>query len=141
MRFTIVSVVVNSTLAITLFPLIAERGIATAEAAAGWINTVLLFSTLLWRGHLKWEWALARRTALLLVSTGVMCAALTYALGPAGPWLTPETGLLHQVMALFVLIAVAMIVYFATAFLIGGADLGMIRRNLKRKPRTPPPQQ
>jgi putative peptidoglycan lipid II flippase len=27
-----------------------------------------------------------------------------------------------------------MIIYFATAFLIGGADLGMIRRNLNRKP-------
>lgn len=135
MRFTIVSVVVNSALAISLFPLIAERGIATAEAAAGWINTVLLFSTLLWRGHLKWEWALARRTLLLLVSTGVMCAALTYALGIASPWLTPETGLLHQVIALFALIGVAMVVYFATAFLIGGANLGMIRRNLKRRPK------
>jgi putative peptidoglycan lipid II flippase len=27
-----------------------------------------------------------------------------------------------------------MVVYFATAFLIGGANLGMIRRNLNRKP-------
>lgn len=136
MRFTMLSVAVNSGLAITLFPLIAERGIATAEAAAGWINTMLLFATLLYRGDLKWEWALARRTGLLLVATGIMCAALTYALGHAGLWLQPETSLLRQVIALFGLIGLAMVVYFASAFLIGGADLGMIRRNLKRKPKT-----
>jgi putative peptidoglycan lipid II flippase len=133
MRFTIVSVIVNSALAISLFPLIAERGIATAEATAGWINTVLLFATLVRRGHLEWEWALARRTLMLLVSTAIMCAALTYALGHASPYLSPGTGLLEQVAALLVLIGIAMIVYFGCAFLIGGADLGMIRRNLKRK--------
>ena len=135
MRFTMVSVAVNSGLAITLFPLIAERGIATAEAAAGWLNTVLLFATLVYRGDLKWEWALARRTALLLVATGIMCGALTYALRHAGAWLQPETPLLQQIGALFALIGIAMVVYFSTAFLIGGADLGMIRRNLKRKPK------
>ncbi|SIR13145.1 putative peptidoglycan lipid II flippase [Rhizobium sp. RU35A] len=135
MRFTMISVVINSGLAITLFPLIAERGIATAEAAAGLINTVLLFTTLLRRGDLVWEWALAKRAALLLVATGVMCAALTYALGHASPWLVPGTPLLYKVTALFVLIGIAMIVYFVAAFAIGGADLGMIRRNLKRKPK------
>ncbi|KKX31824.1 murein biosynthesis integral membrane protein MurJ [Rhizobium sp. LC145] len=138
MRFTIISVVVNSGLAISLFPLLAERGIATAEAAAGWINTILLFSTLLWRGDLKWEWALAKRTALLLVSAGVMTAVLIYALPYASPWLAPETSLLYQVAALGVLLALAMVVYFAVAFLIGGADIGMIRRNLKRKAKSQP---
>lgn len=133
MRFTMVSVVLNSGLAITLFPLIAERGIATAEAAAGWINTVLLFSTLLWRGDLVWEWALAKRTALLLVATAVMSAALVYALPYAGAWLSPGAHLLRQVAALGVLLALAMIVYFAAAFLIGGADTGMLKRTLRRK--------
>ena len=32
---------------------------------AGWISTVLLFATLLRRGHLTWEWALARRAVLV----------------------------------------------------------------------------
>lgn len=141
MRFTMVSVVINSGLAITLFPMIAERGIATAEAAAGWINTILLFSTLVWRGDLVWEWALARRTALLLVATGVMAAALFYALPYASPWLQPGSHLLTQVLALACLLGIAMVVYFACAFAIGGADLGMIRRNIKRKPKSavPPP--
>jgi putative peptidoglycan lipid II flippase len=34
-----------------------------------------------------------------------------------------------------------MVVYFATAFLVGGADLGMIRRNLNRKPAAIPPSE
>jgi len=138
MRFTMLSVVVNTGLAITLFPLIAERGIATAEAAAGWINTILLFSTLLWRGDLVWEWALAKRTALLLAATGIMSAALVYALPYAAPWLAPEVSLLYQVAALGCLLSLAVVVYFASAFLIGGADMGMIRRNLKRKPKAAP---
>ncbi|CDZ68819.1 Integral membrane protein MviN [Neorhizobium galegae bv. orientalis] len=136
MRFTMLSVVINSGLAISLFPLIAERGIATAEAAAGWTNTVLLFTTLVWRGHLTWEWALAKRTALLLVSTGIMSAALIYALRYAGPWLTPDALLIHQVAALACLLVLAMAIYFACAFLIGGADIGMLRRNMQRKPKT-----
>jgi putative peptidoglycan lipid II flippase len=135
MRFTMVSVVINSGLAISLFPLIAERGIATAEAAAGWMNTVLLFSTLVWRGDLVWEWALAKRTALLLVATGIMSGALIYALPQAGPWLTPQSPLIQQVAALACLLGLAMIVYFASAFLIGGADIGMITRNIKRRPK------
>jgi len=138
MRFTMISVVINSGLAISLFPLIAERGIATAEAAAGWTNTVLLFTTLVWRGDLVWEWAMARRTALLLVATAIMSAALIYALPYASPWLSPDSHVLHQVMALGALLAVAIVVYFASAFLIGGADLGMIRRNLKRKAKVAP---
>jgi len=134
MRFTFISVIVNSGLAITLFPILAERGIATAEAAAGWINTILLFSTLLWRGDLVWEWALLRRTLLLIVSAGVMAATLIYALPYASPWLLPQVPLLQQIAALAALIGLAIAVYFPVAFLIGGAELGMIRRNLRRTP-------
>ena len=132
MRFTIISVIVNSGLAITLFPILAERGIATAEAAAGWINTILLFSTLLWRGDMTWEWALLRRTLLLIVSAGVMAGALVYALPYASPWLAPQAPLLQQVGALAGLIGLAVVIYFPVAFLIGGAQVGVIRRNLKR---------
>jgi putative peptidoglycan lipid II flippase len=135
MRITILSVVVNSALAISLFPLLAERGIATAEAIAGWINTILLFAILAWRGDLVFEWQMARRIALLLVSAALMAAALVHALPYASPWLMPGSHLLQQVSALAVMIVLAMAVYFSIAFLIGGADLGMIRRNLKRKPK------
>ena len=136
MRFTMMSVVVNSGLAIALFPLLAERGIATAEAAAGWINAAFLFSTLLWRGHLQWEWVLLKRAVLLMVSAGLMAGGLVCALPYARPYLLPQVSLLPQVFALGCLVAMAMAIYFPVAFLLGGADRGMIRRNLKRKPKT-----
>ncbi|MBR0557191.1 murein biosynthesis integral membrane protein MurJ [Ciceribacter sp. L1K23] len=135
MRFTGISVAVNSTLAISLFPLIAERGIATAEAAAGWINAVLLFVTLLRRGDLMWEWPLVWRAARLVVASAVMAMVLIYFSDRWSAWLSPSSGLLEQVAALGALIGIAMVVYFVTAFAIGGASLGMIRRNLQRRGR------
>jgi putative peptidoglycan lipid II flippase len=50
------------------------------------------------------------------------------------PWLASGAHLTTKISTLGLLIIVAMAVYFATAFLIGGANLGMIRRNLNRKP-------
>ena len=136
MRFTGISVVVNSALAISLFPFLAERGIAVAEATAGWINTILLFTTLYRRGNLAWEWALVGRTLRLLAASLVMVLVLVYLSGRWSGWLQPETLLLQQVGALGALIAIAMAVYFATAFAIGGADIGMLKRNLQRGARS-----
>ena len=133
MRFTILSVIVNSGLAISLFPILAERGIATAEATAGWINVVLLFTTLLRRGDLTWEWSLFSRVVRLLVAAAVMAGVLVFLSGRLDSWLTPQSPLLIQMAALGILLGVAMIVYFGTAFAIGGANLGMIRRNLNRR--------
>ena len=134
MRFTAISVVVNSALAITLFPFIAERGIATAEAAAGWINTLFLFTTLLRRGHLQWEWSLAGRALRLLVASVAMAGVLVYLSDRWAGWLSSQTPLWTQLGVLSALIGIAMVVYFGLAFAIGGANLGMIRRNLKRRP-------
>jgi putative peptidoglycan lipid II flippase len=133
MRFSAIAVAANCATALTLFPYLGAPGIAVAEATAGWISTVLLFTTLLRRGHLVWEWALARRAALLVVASAVMGAAIVYLQHRWAPWLASGAPLLTKVGTLALLIAIAMAVYFATAFLIGGADLGMIRRNLKRK--------
>lgn len=134
MRFTGIAVVANCALAISLFPYFAAPGIAIAETTAGWISTLLLFTTLLRRGHLTWEWALARRTAMLIVASAVMAVAIMYLQHRWEPWLASSADLATKVGTLGLLILIAMAVYFATAFLIGGADLGMIRRNLNRKP-------
>jgi len=134
MRFSAIAVATNCATALTLFPYMGASGIAVAEATAGWISTVLLFTTLLRRGHLTWEWALAKRAALLVVAAAVMGAVIIYLKQQWAPWLASGAPLLTKVGTLGLLIAISMVVYFATAFLIGGADLGMIRRNLNRKP-------
>ncbi|WP_416065263.1 murein biosynthesis integral membrane protein MurJ [Rhizobium sp. ZK1] len=134
MRFSAIAVATNCAAALTLFPYMGAPGIAVAEATAGWISTVLLFTTLLRRGHLTWEWALAKRAALLVVAAAVMGTVIIYLKQHWAPWLASGAPLLTKVGTLGLLIAISMVVYFATAFLIGGADLGMIRRNLNRKP-------
>ncbi|WP_075290989.1 murein biosynthesis integral membrane protein MurJ [Pararhizobium arenae] len=139
MRITGLSVAVNCALAVSLFPLFAERGIATAEATSGWLTATLLFVTLVWRGHWNWENALAFRVLRLLIATVIMAVSLNYASIALSDWLAPESPLLIQLTALMMLIGLAMVVYFAIAFLIGGADASMIRRNIKRKASTPPP--
>ncbi len=138
MRFSAVAVGVNCALALTLFPRLGAPGIAVAEATAGWISTVLLFVTLLRRGHLTWEWALLRRTALLIVAAAIMGGVLFYLRDVFAASLASGSPLLTKLGALGLLIGVSMVVYFAVAFLIGGADLGMIRRNMKRKAATKP---
>ncbi|TCL72202.1 murein biosynthesis integral membrane protein MurJ [Rhizobium sp. BK251] len=140
MRYSAISVAANCALAFTLFPYMGAPGIAVAEAVAGWASTILLFTTLLRRGHLVWEWALARRAALLIVSSCVMAAVIIYLQHRWEPWLASSANLFAKVGTLGLLIAIAMVVYFGTAFLIGGANLGMIRRNLNRKPAAAAPE-
>ncbi|ARQ56524.1 murein biosynthesis integral membrane protein MurJ [Rhizobium sophoriradicis] len=134
MRFSAIAVATNCAMALTLFPYMGAPGIAVAEATAGWISTVLLFTTLLRRGHLTWEWALAKRAALLIVAAAVMGAAIVFLKQYFASWLASGAPLLTKIGTLGLLIAISMLVYFAIAFLIGGANLGMIRRNLNRKP-------
>ena len=137
MRFSGIAVAINCAIALSLFPYLGAPGIAVAEATAGWISTVLLFTTLLRRGHLTWEWALARRTVLLLVASGVMTALIVFLQHRWAPALASSASLLSKISTLGLLIGISMLVYFVVAFLIGGADIGMIRRNIKRKAAAP----
>jgi len=137
MRFAMISVVINTILAISLFPFIEERGIAAAEATASWINVTLLFITLYRRGHWTLEKALISRVIRLVIATVVMCIGLYFASQYMADWLKPDRHLLVQVQALFGLIGLSMVLYFGTAFAIGGADLSMLKRNIKRKAGAP----
>ena len=51
MWFAAISVVVNVSLALTLFPRLGGVGIAVASASAGWVNSPLLLGVLIRRGH------------------------------------------------------------------------------------------
>lgn len=133
MRYTMAAMALNVVLAFTLFPLLFERGIATAEISAGWLNAALLGGTLLYRGHFKPEPKLLSRVLRLIFCSAVMGLMANYLSQFAAGWLGPGSPAYEQAAALGVLILTAVTVYFPLTFLTGAADVGMIRRSLKRR--------
>mgnify|MGYP001469338586 CR=1 FL=1 len=133
MIFAAVSVAINIATALTLFPSMGAPGIAVASIAAGWANAAMLFAMLVWRGQWGRDIPLLTRIPRLMIAAGAMALFVYFASGWLSPWLAPESALVWQAGALALLIGAAMVVYFAVAFAIGGADIRMIRRNVRRR--------
>jgi putative peptidoglycan lipid II flippase len=132
MIFAAVSVVVNVACALTLFPRLAEAGIAAAETSAGWINAGLLFLFLGRRGLFALDARLKRHAPRLLFSAMLMGAALVAGKALLAPYLQPHAALMGQVGALLALLLGGALVYFAAVHLTGAADLRGVARGLRR---------
>ncbi|WP_019172087.1 murein biosynthesis integral membrane protein MurJ [Pseudaminobacter salicylatoxidans] len=139
MIFAAISVAVNISVALTLFPGMGAPGIATASAIAGWVNAAMLLGVLVRRGHWGADIALLTRIPRLLIAAGMMAGVLYIAVGRLQPYLASSAPLYTQALTLAALVVVGAVIYFAVAFGIGGANLGMIRRSIKRG--STPPQQ
>jgi putative peptidoglycan lipid II flippase len=140
MIFAGISVAVNVGLALTLFPRIAEAGIATAEASAGWINAVLLAGVLWHRGHFTFDAPLVRSLPRQLLSCAIMGAFLVFGADYLSGALSATASFAVQLAALLLLIAGGAAIYFAAAHLTGAADIRAILRNFRRrKPASSPP--
>lgn len=133
MIFAAISVVVNVSLALTLFPTYGGPGIATAEITAGWVNAALLFGMLVWRGHWKIDVPLLTRIPRLLFAAGMMAVAIHYALAYLAFELSSASSIAVRAGTIMMLVFAAMFVYFGLAFASGGASLRMVKRGLKRK--------
>jgi putative peptidoglycan lipid II flippase len=134
MIFAGVAVATNVTLALTLFPLIHEAGIATAESVSGWVNASLLFFILRRRGHFSLDVTTRKNLPLLVLCCAIMAAALFGGLHLLGPYFQPEAGLAHQVGALLLLMTGGGLIYFVAAHLTGAADLRALVANFRRRP-------
>jgi putative peptidoglycan lipid II flippase len=132
MIFAAVSVLVNISIALTLFPDLGAPGIAIASAIAGWVNALLLLGFLVRRGHWGSDIPLLTRIPRLVLAAAIMAVAAYFGADWLSPYLAPESPLLVQATALAVLICGAAIIYFAVSFGIGGADIRMIRRSMTR---------
>ncbi len=133
MYFAGLSVLTNISISLTLFPDYGAVGIAIAAATAGWINASLLFGTLIWRGHWGRDAGLVKRVPRLLIAAAIMATALYFAADWMGDWLAAASPIYNQAPALAVLVVGAIVIYFGIAFGAGGAEMGMIRRGVKRK--------
>jgi putative peptidoglycan lipid II flippase len=132
MYFAAASVAVNISVALSLFPSIGAPGIATASAIAGWVNAALLLGVLVRRGHWGRDAALMKRIPRLVLAAAVMAGILWFALGYFAPELAKGSPLHVKATVLAGLTIAGAAIYFGVAFGIGGADLGMIRRNIRR---------
>jgi putative peptidoglycan lipid II flippase len=133
MIFAAISVAVNVALALALFPSMGAPGIATASSVAGWVNALMLLVVLVRRGHWGREEALIRRIPRLVLASALMGAALWFGSHALAPYLASGSPLVVKATALGLLCLGGMVLYFALAFAIGGADLGMVRRSMRRR--------
>jgi integral membrane protein MviN len=132
MIFAAISVAVNVSLALALFPTLAGSGIAIASAVAGWVNAGLLLGMLVRRGQWSRDALLMRRIPRLTIAAAVMAGALYAASRTFASSLGPSAPFYEQASVLAVMVAGAMVVYFGTAFAIGGADIRTVRRSFRR---------
>ncbi|MCD1644979.1 murein biosynthesis integral membrane protein MurJ [Aurantimonas coralicida] len=139
MKATLASAGANIVLSLILFWLIAERGIALATTLAGWLNAGLLFAGLYRKGQWQIDRELLKRTALVLVCSLVMGGVLILEMIELGDWLQPSSALTTQILAIGILVASAMAIYFALALATGAADRRLFLAVLKRKRPPPPP--
>jgi putative peptidoglycan lipid II flippase len=131
MIFAGISVAVNVSLALLLFPRLGPSGIATAEITAGWVNAVLLFVVLIWRKHWDYDAGLIRRIPRLIIAAAIMATALYFASDYLEFYLSRQAGFVIQATTLSLLVIGSMIVYFATVFAIGGASLSALKGNMR----------
>ncbi|MCC4296687.1 murein biosynthesis integral membrane protein MurJ [Aurantimonas coralicida] len=139
MKATLASAGANIVLSLILFWLIAERGIALATTLAGWLNAGLLFAGLYRKGQWQIDRELLKRTALVLVCSLLMGGVLILEMIELGDWLQPSSALTTQILAIGILVASAMAIYFALALATGAADRRLFLAVLKRKRPPPPP--
>ncbi len=132
MIFAAISVVVNVAIALTLFSSVGAPGIAVASAAAGWVNALMLLGVLIRRGHWGRDAPLLKRIPRLVLSAALMAVFLHYGAIWCEPWLASSARLVTKAAALAALSGCGAMLYFALAFAIGGADAGMVRRNVRR---------
>jgi putative peptidoglycan lipid II flippase len=127
-----ISVVANVAIALTLFPSMGAPGIAVASAVAGWLNAIMLLAVLVRRGHWGRDVPLLKRIPRLVLAAALMGAALYFGEHWFTVQLSSAAHLTTKAVTLVGLSAAGAVIYFVIAFAIGGADFGMIRRNIKR---------
>ncbi|MDC9701166.1 MAG: murein biosynthesis integral membrane protein MurJ [Alphaproteobacteria bacterium] len=118
MWFSLINLLVNVLASILLYFPFGHVGIAIATSLSSWVNVVLLWSVLVYRGHFDLD------EDLRVHSRGIFLASviLGLCLWPLGSFFSPlfESGTeLIRVVLLFVLCGLSMLIFFLAASLLG----------------------
>lgn len=140
MRYTAVSLAVNTLGSVALFFLFPtlglspHLGIAVATVAGGWLNAGLLYGGLVRTGHFLADRRLKRALPMIVLSSAAMGLALVAGTGYLAPWLAVGNSLVVRAGALGVLVVGGAVVYFAATLLTGALKVGMLVRMFRRRP-------
>ncbi|MFT4347481.1 murein biosynthesis integral membrane protein MurJ [Bartonella ancashensis] len=132
MIFSAICVFVNVSLALTLFPLLSARGIVIAEITSAWVNTILLYGTLIKRGYWKYDKQLIMWIARLIISISLMASILYYARDILAVPLSSQTPFLTRATTLAGLVIGTLSIYFTLCFLLGTNYITLLRKKLKQ---------
>jgi putative peptidoglycan lipid II flippase len=132
MIFAAAGMVTNIALALILFPRMGHVGLAIAASAAGWLNAMLLFATLVRRGHFRADKAFARRIPLILLSAGLMSAGLWFAERALSPYFEASNAAGTRLLALALLIGVGALTYAISAQITGAFRYSNLRKAFAR---------
>lgn len=117
-------------LAVLLFGVLSQVGVALAASAAGWFNALALGVLLVMRGWHRPSGATLRRVAMMIVASLVMGLFVWAALHVVEPLWSGGLALRATVLAALCLSGFAL--YVGTAHAVGAFDLAALRRALKR---------
>jgi putative peptidoglycan lipid II flippase len=139
MRYAAISLTANTLGSVGLFLLFKKigysphLGIAIATTFGGWINAMLLWSTLRSRGHFVADRRLAKALVVIVVASIAMAAVLfLLATQGLGPWLRGGRPILERATALTALIAAGAILYFGLLLAAGTLRMDMLARLARR---------
>lgn len=130
--FAGISVLVNISLSLMLFPTLQHVGIAAATSVAAWGNALMLGTMLYRRGHYRpSRKELLRHGLILLISLG-MALLLVGLAQPLGGIFEAGAPFLPQLGALAALCTIGLVAYFAAIHLTRVQPLGLLLKRLRR---------
>lgn len=130
--FAGISVALNITLALSLFPLFSARGIAIAEIIAAWVNCGLLFFTLLSRKYFKPDSLLAKRLCKFVFAACVMGLFLIVCQHYFSATLLGQSNIGLRIFTNLAIMLAAMVFYILATILLKAIDIKMIKDRLHR---------
>ena len=138
MRYAVISLTANTLGSIALFFLfrrlgwLPHLGIAVATAVGGWLNAMLLWVTLIARGHFALDRPMLRSLAKIGLASAVMGIALFGVARLLADWFGRDQGFLVNLAALAGLIGTGFAVYALAVLATGALRIGQLRKALRR---------
>lgn len=129
-RIAALAMIINVVLNLVLMQSLGHVGIALASSLSAWINIALLILVLARRGHYRADARLLSRLLGIAGASVLMAGVLWLAAAWAVPWLSGP--LVHQIVALTILIVGGLIVYAISARLFGVYSIAEIKQTLRR---------